>query len=91
MSQDSNPEAPPAEPEEASFEANLQQLEEIVSQLEQGDLPLDEALELYEKGVNAYRNCHEKLKSAETKVTKLVETLEGELQEEPFEVPQEKQ
>lgn len=91
MSQDTKPETTPVEPEEASFEANLEQLEDIVSQLEQGDIPLDEALQLYEQGVSAYRNCHEKLKDAETRVVKLVETLEGELKEEPFNVPQEGQ
>lgn len=91
MSQDTNPETTPVEPEKASFEANLEQLEDIVARLEQGDLPLDEALQLYERGVSAYRNCHEKLKDAETRVVELVETLEGELQEEPFDVPQEGQ
>jgi exodeoxyribonuclease VII small subunit len=91
MSQDPNQETATPEADETSFETNLEQLEEIVSQLEQGDLPLEEALALYERGVNAYRNCHEKLEEAETKVVKLVETLEGELQEEPFEVPQDDQ
>mgnify|MGYP006281138679 CR=1 FL=1 len=74
--------------EQSSFEDNLKQLEEIVAQLEQGEVALDEALELYEKGVAAYRSCHQRLDQAETKVTKLVETLEGDLKEEPFDVPQ---
>lgn len=91
MSQDTDQNAAQCEPEEASFEANLRKLENIVSELEQGDLPLDQALELYEQGVGAYRNCHRRLEEAETKVVKLVETLEGELQEEPFEVPGEAQ
>ncbi|MFW6457419.1 MAG: exodeoxyribonuclease VII small subunit, partial [Planctomycetota bacterium] len=54
--------------DETSFEDNLEQLEDIVSRLEQGDLPLEEALELYEKGVSAYRDCHQKLENAESKV-----------------------
>lgn len=70
-----------------SFEANLERLEEIVSALEQGDVPLEKALELYEQGVSAYRECHEKLESAESKVVQLVETLEGELDEEGFDAP----
>lgn len=92
MSQDTNEQsAPSTREEEAGFETNLRKLESIVSRLEQGDLPLDEALKLYEEGICAYRRCHEKLKSAESRVAKLVETLEGELTEEPFEPPEEEQ
>ncbi|MFP4175853.1 MAG: exodeoxyribonuclease VII small subunit [Planctomycetota bacterium] len=74
--------------EEASFENNLEKLERVVDELEEGDLPLDDALALYEEGLNAYRNCHTLLKNAETQVMKLSETLEGMLAEEPFEVPE---
>ena len=91
MSDDANPDKAGTESEETSFEDNLQQLEDIVSKLEQGDLPLDESLELYEQGVQAYRECHRRLQDAETRVVQLVETLEGELKEEPFEVPPEDQ
>jgi len=70
-----------------SFEADLQKLEEIVHKLEEGNLPLDESLRLYEEGVKAYRRCHGTLSEAELKVRKLVETVEGTLEEEPFEPP----
>lgn len=78
--------APPgAAPE--SFEADLTRLEDIVHRLEEGNLSLDESLKLYEEGVAAYRRCHKTLSEAELKVRKLVETVEGELKEEPFEPP----
>jgi exodeoxyribonuclease VII small subunit len=70
-----------------SFEADLAKLEDIVRKLEEGNLPLDESLKLYEEGVAAYRRCHKTLGEAELKVRKLVETVEGELEEEPFEPP----
>ncbi len=75
------------QPEPASFEQSLHRLEEIVLRLEQGNLPLDESLSLYEEGMGAYRRCQEMLQRAEVKVRKLVETLEGELKEEPFGEP----
>ena len=71
------------------FEENLKNLEAIVAELEQGNLPLDRALKLYEEGMGAYRACHETLQGAEAKVMKLVETLEGALKEEPFDVGRE--
>lgn len=80
-----NNDATPAQPEQPSFEENLTRLEEIVSELERGNLPLDKALRLYEEAVGAYRTCHSLLQQAEGKIVKLVETLEGELREERFE------
>jgi exodeoxyribonuclease VII small subunit len=70
-----------------SFEADLAKLEDIVRRLEEGNLSLDESLKLYEDGVAAYRRCHKTLTEAELKVRKLVETVEGELEEQPFETP----
>lgn len=79
--------APPTAPPE-SFETDLARLEDIVHRLEEGNLSLDESLKLYEEGVAAYRRCHKTLSEAELKVRKLVETVEGELKEEPFEPPE---
>jgi exodeoxyribonuclease VII small subunit len=81
--------ANPPEAEKPGFEESLRRLEEVVSELEQGNLPLDKALKLYEEGVQAYRACHEILQNAECKVAKLVETLEGTLKEQPFEPTEE--
>jgi exodeoxyribonuclease VII small subunit len=78
-----------AERPQASFEENLKRLEEIVSELEQGAVPLDKALKLYEEGISAFRTCQTLLRDAECKVKKLVETLDGELKEEDFEAPDE--
>ena len=76
------------EGEPASFEENLKKLEGIVQQLEEGKPELDESLRLYEEGIQAYQQCQQLLSEAELKVRKLVQTLEGELEEEPFEPPE---
>ncbi len=51
-----------------SFEKSIQELEEIVSLLEKGDLSLDESLKQFEKGVSLARMCQEKLANAEQKI-----------------------
>ncbi len=75
------------EREPAGFEQDLQKLEQTVLKLEEGNLPLEESLRLYEEGIEAYRRCQEKLRSADIKVRKLVEALDGGLEEKPFEMP----
>ncbi len=75
------------EPAAGTFEDNLRRLEDIVHRLEEGNLALDESLRLYEKGIQAFRNCQKMLDEADLKVRKLVQTAEGELREEPFERP----
>ncbi|MEM6160572.1 exodeoxyribonuclease VII small subunit [Erwinia sp. P6884] len=52
----------------ASFETSLQQLEQIVSRLESGDLPLEEALNEFERGVQLARVGQQKLQQAEQRV-----------------------
>nr|WP_024967252.1 exodeoxyribonuclease VII small subunit [Pantoea sp. IMH] len=52
----------------ASFESSLQQLEQIVSRLESGDLPLEEALNEFERGVQLARVGQQKLQQAEQRV-----------------------
>lgn len=66
------------------FESALKSLEEIVLQLEGGDLALDRALELFEEGVKISRFCQTKLEEAERKVEVLVKTADGSLKEVPF-------
>jgi len=87
MSEDAQ-EGPAPEDEAKSFEENLQRLDEAVKKLEEGDIPLDESLQIYEEGIEAFRSCRKMLEEAEGKISKLVETLEGELEEEPFEPPE---
>ena len=86
---DKKPKDEAAGEETLDFEADLKQLEEAVEQLEGGALSLDESLKLYERGIGAYRRCHKALQGAELKIKTLVETLEGELREDPFEAPEE--
>ena len=66
------------------FESALKSLEEIVLQLEGGDLTLDRALELFEEGVKISRFCQTKLEEAERKVEVLVKAADGTLKEVPF-------
>lgn len=55
-----------------SFETSLEELEQIVKQMENGDLPLDRALELFERGVSLSEKCRKQLEEAETRVELLV-------------------
>lgn len=65
------------------FEAGLQQLEQIVKEMESGDLPLERALELFEKGMKISENCRKQLEEAEMRVEVLVRKGDR-LQPEPF-------
>ena len=62
---------------QATFEAALARLEEIVESLEKGDAPLEKSLELFEEGVTLSRRCHELLETAEKRIRKLVREDEG--------------
>ena len=50
------------------FEAAIAELETIVKKLEEGDLPLEKSLELYERGVQLSRFCHTRLEEAEKRI-----------------------
>lgn len=56
-----------------NFEKSLAELEKIVQQLEQGDLPLDDAMQAFEQGVQLTRSCQKQLDNAEQKVRILLE------------------
>ncbi len=58
--------------ENMNFEASLDELENIVNQLEQGDLELDKALAQFERGIGLARNGQQKLQSAQQKVELLM-------------------
>ena len=55
-----------------SFAAAMTDLEEIVRKLEQGDVPLEEAIDLYKKGMELSSFCHEKLSNAEQQLISIV-------------------
>lgn len=67
-----------------AFESQLKRLEEIVKALEGGQLPLEEALKVFEEGVRLSRACHDKLSAAERKVELLLQDAGGNLVTEPF-------
>ncbi|HYM15176.1 MAG TPA: exodeoxyribonuclease VII small subunit [Dehalococcoidia bacterium] len=58
-----------------TFEQLYARLEAQVARLEQGGLPLDEAIALYEEGMTIARQCQERLDQAEMKITKLRESF----------------
>ncbi len=65
--------------EESSFDESLRRLEQIVEQMEQGDIPLEESLKLYEEGIALSRTCAQKLQQAELTIKRLGKDLEGNL------------
>ena len=57
--------------DERSFEELQRELEEIVSRLERGDVPVDEAIGLFRRGEELHRACAERLQSAELQIEEL--------------------
>ena len=70
---------------ELTFEAAFQELEETVQLLENGELTLDEAIALFERGQVLARLCDEKLEQAELRVDQLLPDADGGYRKEPFE------
>src|SRR5262249_22421212 len=68
---------------ESKFESSLATLEQIVAQLESGELPLERALELFEEGIGLARRCQSQLEEAERKVELLLRE-HGEIKTVPF-------
>lgn len=69
--------------EEMNFEESMGKLEQIASQLEKGDLTLEESLIKFEEGMKLSKKCNEIIESAEKKITILLQK-DGELKEENF-------
>ncbi len=67
------------------FEEALDKLEKIVGELEDGGLPLEDALAKFEEGIKLTRLCSAKLKEAEKKIEILTKKADGTLEPEPFE------
>ena len=57
---------------EKSFEENIQELEDIVKKLENGDVPLDDAIESFTKAMKLAKQCDVRLKSAEEQINKIL-------------------
>jgi exodeoxyribonuclease VII small subunit len=74
----------PKKPAPPTFETALKTLETAVERLEQGDLPLEEALTCFEQGVQAASSCQGLLKDVETRVECLLKDRAGDLHLEAF-------
>ena len=71
---------------ELSFEEAMEQLEHIVELLEEGDVPLAEAITIYKRGMDLSKVCHGKLQAAQEQLVQIVDE-NGELK--PFQVKEE--
>jgi exodeoxyribonuclease VII small subunit len=69
---------------EKKFEDALARLEEIVTELESGDLPLEQSLKMFEEGVKLSRICHKRLEDAERRVEILLKDKAGTIVAQPF-------
>ncbi|CAI2716914.1 exodeoxyribonuclease VII small subunit [Nitrospina watsonii] len=69
---------------EMKFEKALQRLEQIVAELEKGELDIDKSLQIFEEGIKMSRICSKKLQEAEQKIETLTRNQKGELVAELF-------
>jgi exodeoxyribonuclease VII small subunit len=67
-----------------SFEQSIKQLEEIVQELEAGDLPLEQAIRKFEEGMELSKFCTQKLEETEQRITLLTQNDRGQAVEKPF-------
>lgn len=68
----------------ASFENNMQRLEQIVRAMERGDVPLEESLKLFQEGTDLVRSCNQLLDDAQLQVKKIMTAPDGSPVEEDF-------
>jgi len=73
--------------EDLTFDEALRQLEELAAKLEEGDIPLEDALQVYERAVGLFTHCRGRLDTMEQRIELLTEDLEGSLKTEPADVP----
>lgn len=67
-----------------NFEEAINELEGIVEKLEKGELPLDESIEVFQKGIELSKFCSKRLDEVERKISILVEDEKGVIKEVPF-------
>lgn len=63
--------------EDRSFEELQRELEDVVARLERGDVPVDDAIELFRRGEELYRACVQRLETAELRVEELTNASDG--------------
>ena len=68
-----------------NFESAMEEIEQVVEQIESGELSLEESLAAYEKGVGLVKFCYQKLNEVEKRIEVLVKDKEGKLQLKVFE------
>jgi len=76
---------------EIKFEKAMTRLENIVEELERGDLDIDKSLEIFEEGIKMSRLCSKKLNEAEARIEKLTKGKKGDLITELFPIEDEEQ
>jgi len=67
-----------------TFEQSIKQLEQIVTELEAGELPLEQAIKKFEEGMELSRFCSRKLEETERRITLLMQDSAGRSVEKPF-------
>ncbi len=75
-----------AEEKEKTFEESLNELEKIATELEKGELNLEDAISKFETGMKLSKECSDKLDLAEKRINILVQNENGEMTEEKFDV-----
>ncbi len=70
-----------------TFDQALVKLEALAAHLEEGDVPLEEALKIYETAVHLFSFCQQRLDGMEQRIEQLAEALDGTLSTEPLDVP----
>ena len=71
-------------PKKQTFEKSIQKLEEIVQDLESGDLPLEQAIQRFEEGMRLSKHCSKMLDETEEKISVLVREIDGSVTEKAF-------
>jgi len=67
-----------------TFEQSMKQLEQIVQELESGDLPLEKAIKKFEEGIQLSKSCSKMLDETEKKISILLEDTDGNMTKTPF-------
>jgi exodeoxyribonuclease VII small subunit len=67
-----------------TFEEAVSELESIVERLEKGELPLDDSIEIFQRGIELSKYCSNRLNEVEKRISLLIEDENGEVKEEPF-------
>ena len=70
--------------EKLSFEKAMEELEIIVSDLENGSIELEESIEKYQRGIQLKKHCDQKLKEANMKIDQIENDKDGNVTEKPF-------